>query len=307
MSAFSVPTPGFIPSPSNGTVNLGPIPLHVYGLLLAIGVVVATLIAERRWKAWGHNPREIGDIVVVVVICGVIGARAYHVATDYQLYYGKWIQVLEIWKGGLSIWGVILGGAAGVIFMTRRHHVDTLGIMDAIGAGLLIAQALGRWGNYFNQELFGKPTTLPWGLEISLAHRPNGFQQFATFQPTFLYESLYCLAVFGVLVLVERRFVLRRGQSFALYLSLYTFGRFWFENLRIDPAHPILGLRVNAWVAMFAFFASVGWFVWLGRHGTVDPRRYPDDDADRGDSPPADAVPTGAPDAAGDPPGAGER
>ena len=305
MSLLSIPTPAFIPSPSNGTINLGPIPLHMYGLLLAVGVVVATLMAERRWKTWGHNAREIGDIVVVVVICGVIGARAYHIATDYQLYYGRWIQVLEIWKGGLSIWGVILGGAAGVIFMTRRHHLDTLGIMDAIAAGLLAAQGIGRWGNYFNQELFGKPTTLPWGLKISLAHRPKGFQQFATFQPTFLYESLYCLAVLGILVWVERRYVLRRGQSLALYLAMYTFGRFWFENLRIDPAHHILGLRVNAWVAMFAFFASVAWFVWLGRHGQVDPLRYPDR-ADRDEPPPADAVPAGAPPGETDSPDVGE-
>ncbi len=283
MAALLTPITAFIPSPSNGTIQLGPIPLHVYGLLLAVGVVLATLFSERRWRAWGHNPREIGDIAVVVVICGVIGARAYHVATDYQLYYGRWIQTLEIWKGGLSIWGVVLGGAVGVVFMTRRKHFDTLGIMDAIGAGLLMAQALGRWGNYFNQELFGKPTTLPWGLEISLAHRPPGYTQFKTFQPTFLYESLYCLAALGVLLYVERRVVLRRGQSFSLYLILYTFGRFWFENLRIDPAHHIFGLRVNAWVAMFAFFAGIAWFVWLGRHGEVDPLRYPDAAGDRPD------------------------
>jgi len=286
MPGASIPIPGFIPSPSNGAISIGPISLHLYGLLLAVGVVVATLVAERRWRRWGHNPREISDIAVVVVICGVVGARLYHVATDYQLYYGHWIQVFEIWKGGLSIWGVILGGAAGVLFMCHRRHYDTLGIMDAIAAGLLLAQAIGRWGNYFNQELFGKPTRLPWGLEIALSHRPPGYQQFTTFQPTFLYESLYCLAILGVLVYVERRAVLRRGQSFALYLALYTFGRFWFENLRIDPAHHILGLRVNAWVAMFACVAAIGWFVWLGRHGSIDRLRYPD--ADATDAPTAD-------------------
>jgi len=137
----------------------------------------------------------------------------------------------------------------------------------------VLAQAIGRWGNYFNQELFGKPSTLPWALEIAPAHRPAGYLQFATFQPTFLYESLYALAVFGVLLLVEQRVALRRGRTFALYVILYTFGRFWFENLRIDPAHHIAGLRLNAWVSIAVFVAAIGWFVWLGRH--EPPQRRP--------------------------------
>jgi prolipoprotein diacylglyceryl transferase len=266
----------FIPSPSNGTIQLGPLPLHVYGLLLAVGVVVGTWISERRWERWGHQRRELGDMIVVVVIAGVVGARLYHVATDYQLFENHWIRVFEIWRGGLSIWGVIIGGALAVIVMTRIRHVDTLGLMDAMTAGLIVAQAIGRWGNYFNQELFGEPTRLPWGLEIDRAHRPAGYTQFTTFHPTFLYESLYLLIILGVLVAVERRFVLKRGQSLALYLASYTFGRFWFENLRIDPAHTILGLRVNAWVSLLTCLGATAWFVWLGRRGTVDPLRYPD-------------------------------
>lgn len=266
----------FIPSPSNGTIHLGPLPLHVYGLLLAVGVVVGTWISERRWERWGHPRRELGDMIVVVVIAGVVGARLYHVASDYQLFEHHWIRVFEIWRGGLSIWGVILGGALAVIVMTRIRHVDTLGLMDALTAGLIVAQAIGRWGNYFNQELFGEPTRLPWGLEIDRAHRPAGYTQFTTFHPTFLYESLYLLIILGVLLAVERRFVLRRGQSLALYLASYTFGRFWFENLRIDPAHVILGLRVNAWVSLLACLGATAGFVWLGRRGTVDPLRYPD-------------------------------
>jgi prolipoprotein diacylglyceryl transferase len=256
----------FIPSPSNGTINLGPVPLHVYGLLLAVGVVVGTLISERRWQRWGHERREIADIIVVVVIGGVVGARLYHVATDYQLFEDRWIRVVEIWKGGLSIWGAVLGGAIAVVVMTRIKKIDTLRATDAIAPGLLIAQALGRWGNYFNQELFGKPTSLPWGLRIDLAHRPVGYTQFTTFQPTFLYESLYCLLALGLLLWVERRFALRRGQSFALYIVLYTFGRFWFENMRIDNAHHVAGLRINAWVALALFLFGIGYFVWLGRH-----------------------------------------
>ena len=266
----------FIPSPSNGTLNIGPLPLHVYGLLLAVGVVVGTLISERRWQRWGHDRREIGDMIVVVVISGVVGARLYHVATDYQLFEHHWIRVFEIWRGGLSIWGVIIAGVLAVVVMSRIRHVDTLGIMDAMTVGIMVAQAFGRWGNYFNQELFGEPTRLPWGLEIDRAHRPAGYTQFTTFHPTFLYESLYLIILVGILLAVERRFVLRRGQSTALYLAMYTFGRFWFENLRIDPAHTIFGLRVNAWVSLLACIGTAAWFVWLGRRGTVDPTRYPD-------------------------------
>jgi prolipoprotein diacylglyceryl transferase len=271
--------PAFIPSPSNGTVDVGPIPLHMYGLLLAVGVVVATIIAERRWQRWGHDRRELGDMIVVIVIGGVVGARLYHVATDYQLFEHHWIRVVEIWRGGLSIWGVIIGGALAVLVMTRIRHVDTLGIMDAIAAGLLVAQAIGRWGNYFNQELFGEPTRLPWGLEIDRAHRPAGYTQFTTFHPTFLYESLYLLVLLGILLSVERRVTLHRGQSFALYLAMYTVGRFGLENLRIDPAHTVFGLRVNAWVSLVVGLGATAWFVWLGRHTTVDPGR--DAGADR--------------------------
>jgi prolipoprotein diacylglyceryl transferase len=174
---------------------------------------------------------------------------------------------------------LIIGGALAVIVMTRVRHIDTVGIMDAMAAGLIVAQAIGRWGNYFNQELFGEPTRLPWGLEIDPAHRPTGYTQFTTFHPTFLYESLYLLIMLGILLAVERRFVLRRGQSVAVYLALYTFGRFWFENLRIDPAHTILGLRVNAWVSLLTCVGAAGWFVWLGRRGTIDRARYPDSTA----------------------------
>ena len=235
--------PAFIPSPSNGTVHLGPIPLHMYGLLLAVGVV---------------------------------GARLYHVATDYQLFEGHWLRVFEIWRGGLSIWGVIIGGVIGVVVMARRHHLDTVGILDAMAPGVLAAQVIGRWGNYFNQELFGEPTRLPWALQIDPVHRPKGYERYKTFHPTFLYESLYCAVLLGVLLAVERRFRLRRGQSTTLYIAMYTFGRFWFENLRIDPAHLILGLRVNAWVSLLACVGATVTFVWLGRHGTVDPGRYPE-------------------------------
>jgi prolipoprotein diacylglyceryl transferase len=208
---------------------------------------------------------------VWIVVGGVVGARLYHVISDYDLFTDDWLRVFQIWKGGLSIWGVIAGGAIAVIIMTRIKHVGTLVLMDCIAPGLLAAQAIGRWGNYFNQELFGGPTNLPWGLEISPAKRPPGFLDVSTFHPTFLYESLYCLFLLGLLLAVERRFRLRQGQALAFYLATYTFGRFFFENLRIDPAHEIAGLRLNAWVSAAVCILSTAWFVWLGRRGEEYP------------------------------------
>jgi prolipoprotein diacylglyceryl transferase len=253
---------GSIPSPSSG--NLGP--FHMYGLILAVAVLVGVTTAERRWRHRGYPRDGIYDIAFWVVIWGVIGARLYHVVTDYQLFEDDPLRAVQIWRGGLGIWGAVIGGGIAVVVVTRRRHMDTLAVMDCMAPGIVLAQAIGRWGNYFNQELFGKPSTLPWALEIAPAHRPLGYVQYATFQPTFLYESLYCLAVFGVLLLVEHRVRLKRGQTFALYVVLYTFGRFWFENMRIDTAHHIGPLRLNAWVSIVVFLGGIGWFVWLGRH-----------------------------------------
>jgi prolipoprotein diacylglyceryl transferase len=260
-----------IPSPDNGVVDIGPIPVHAYGLLLAVSVLVAAGIAERRWVARGYDAKAFNDMAVWIVVGGVVGARVYHVISDYQLFTDDWLRVFQIWKGGLSIWGVLAGGAIAVIVMTRIKRVETLALMDCIAPGLLAAQAIGRWGNYFNQELFGGPTDLPWGLEISPAKRPPGYLHVSTFHPTFLYESLFCLALLVALLAVERRYRLRKGQMFALYLATYTFGRFFFENLRIDPAHEIAGMRLNAWVSAGICVLSIGWFVWLGRRGSEYP------------------------------------
>jgi prolipoprotein diacylglyceryl transferase len=265
-----------IPSPADGALDLGPISLHVYGILLAIGVVVAAWMASRRWKQWGHERREFDDVVVWIVIGGVVGARLYHVATDYEKFQGNWGRVFEIWNGGLSIWGVVAGGLIAVFVVCRVKHIEMPLMTDAIVPGLLVAQAIGRYGNWFNQELFGEPTTLPWGLEIDVVNRPVGFREFDTFHPTFLYESLYCLALVVLLLWVERRWRLRTGQLTALYLATYCFGRFWLENLRIDHARLVGPLRVNAWVSLLAMLGGVAWFAWLQRHGHVDPGRYPD-------------------------------
>ena len=255
----------FIPSPSNGIVHIGPIPLHAYGLMLAIGVLVATKVAETRWTRTGHDASDFNGVVVPVVIAGVIGARIYHLFTGYSWSSGGVIGAFEIWKGGLSIWGAVLGGMMAVLVMSRRRGIDGIALMDAIAPGVVLAQAIGRWGNYFNQELFGRPTTLPWGLKIDVAHRPAGFEHSATFHPTFLYESLWCLFVFGTILFVERTRGLKRGQAFALYIAMYTFGRIWFEALRIDDATRVFGVRFNLMLSIALCVFGTVWFVWLGR------------------------------------------
>jgi prolipoprotein diacylglyceryl transferase len=251
-----------IPSPSDADIG----PFHMYGVLLAIGVLVATFAGERRWRNRGYPKNVVYDIAFWVVVAGVVGARLYHVVTDYQLFTHDPVRAVEIWRGGLGIWGAVIGGAIAVAVICRRRGLPTLAVMDCMAPGIVLAQAIGRWGNWFNQELFGSPTTLPWGLEISPAHRPLGYEKYATFHPTFLYESLWCLLIFAGLLVAERRFALRQGQTFAAYVATYTFGRFWLENLRIDPAHEIGPLRVNAWMSVVVFVGAVIWFVWLGRH-----------------------------------------
>jgi prolipoprotein diacylglyceryl transferase len=256
-----------IPSPSDGEIDLGPFPIRAYGLFIALGVLVAAWLAERRWVKRGGDPGTINAIAIWVIVAGIVGARVYHVVTDYQLFTGNWLRVFEIWEGGLSIWGAVGGGALAVIVLARRRNLDTLGLMDTIAPCVALAQAIGRWGNYFNQELFGRPTSLPWGLEIDSTQRPDGYQQFDTFHPTFLYESIWNLLVFGVLLAVERRVRLRRGQLVGLYVALYTFGRFWFELLRIDPANRILAVRVNVWVSGLLFLGAVTWLIVSARRG----------------------------------------
>lgn len=264
-----------IPSPASGVFHVGPIPLHMYGICIAAGVLVAVWIAERRWEARGHDPKEIASLALWIVGAGVVGARVYHLFTGYSWNDGGFWGIFEIWKGGLSIWGAVLGGTIAVIVLAKVKHLDTLALMDAITPGLAVAQAFGRWGNYFNQELFGKPTTLPWGLEIDLVHRPVGYEQYSTFQPTFLYESLWCLAVAGIIVLLGRRFRLRKGQSFAAYLFLYPLGRFVFENMRIDKSSVLWGLRFNAWVSLLVMAFGAAWFLWLAKRGTAYPDGFP--------------------------------
>ena len=208
-------------------------------------------------------------MVVVGVPFGIVGARLYHVITDYQLYFGPGRQpldALKIWQGGLGVWGAIAFGVLGGYLVARRRKIAFPAVLDAIAPAILVAQAIGRLGNWFNQELFGRPTTLPWGLEIAHQYRPTGYGQFATFHPTFLYEMLWCLAAAVLLVWLDRRFRLGHGKVFALYVMLYTAGRFWIEALRIDTVNEIGGFRLNNYTALIGFVVALVWLIWLIRN-----------------------------------------
>jgi prolipoprotein diacylglyceryl transferase len=260
------PMLAYIPSPKHGTIGIGPLELHAYGLMLAIGVLVAAKIADARWRRAGHDSKVIAEIAVPVVVAGVIGARVYHLFTGYKWSDGGVAGAFEIWKGGLSIWGAVGGGLLAVLFLARRRHLDTLALLDAIGPAVVVAQAIGRWGNWFNQELFGRPSKLPWALEIDPAHRPVGYELTKTFQPTFLYESIWCLIVFATIVWLERHRGLVKGQAFALYVAMYTFGRIFFEWMRVDPASKIFGIRFNLLLsAVLCVIATIA-FVRLERN-----------------------------------------
>jgi prolipoprotein diacylglyceryl transferase len=254
----------FIPSPSEGVWDIGPIPLRAYALGIIIGAIVAIMIGERRFQARGGRQGLIGDVAIWAIPSGIVGARIYHVATDPELYFsdGKHpLNALKIWEGGLGIWGAIAGGAIGAYIACRRYGVSFSSVADALAPGLLVAQAIGRIGNYFNQELFGKPTTKPWGLEIDSDKRPDGYFQYATFHPTFLYELLWNLAAAVVIIAIDRKYKLTGGRAFALYAMLYTSGRVWIEALRIDTANHIGPFRLNIWTSIIVFAVAATYFV----------------------------------------------
>ncbi|MEU0109975.1 prolipoprotein diacylglyceryl transferase [Streptomyces sp. NPDC006251] len=254
----------FIPSPSIGEVHLGPLPLRGYSLMLILGIAAAVWLGGRRWAARGGEKTVVADIAAWAVPFGVVGARLYHVITSGELYFGKGgdpVKALFIWDGGIGIWGAIAGGAVGAWIGCRRKGVALSAFADAVAPGIALGQAIGRWGNWFNQELYGRATTLPWALEIDPAHRPEATPDLATYHPAFLYESLWCLGVVALVVWADRRFRLDRGRAFALYAAAYTVGRFWIEYLRVDEAHHILGLRLNDWTALLVFAAAVAYLV----------------------------------------------
>ncbi len=255
-----------IPSPSSGVWYLGPVPIRGYALAIILGIVAAIWIGERRWVARGGRAGEIADLAIWAVPFGLVGGRLYHVITDNDLYFGEGknpVAALYVWRGGLGIWGAIALGAVGVLIGARLKGIKLLPVLDAMAPGVLVAQALGRWGNWFNQELFGKPTSLPWGLEIAPENRPSGYYQFSTFQPTFLYEFVWNLAAFAFVIWADRRFRLGRGRVMALYVMAYTAGRGWIEMLRIDDVQlkNVAGLRLNVWTSIVLFLVALAYFV----------------------------------------------
>jgi prolipoprotein diacylglyceryl transferase len=259
-----------IPSPSEGVWHLGPVPLRGYALAIILGIVVAIWISERRWEARGGTKGEISDLAVWAVPFGLVGARLYHVVTDPDRYFGAggslW-EILYVWRGGLGVWGGIAMGAVGVLVGCKVRGIRIGPALDAMAPSVLVAQAFGRWGNWFNQELFGRPTDLPWALEIDPEHRPLGYADQATFHPTFLYESLWCLTAFAVIVWADRRWRFGHGRVLALYVMAYTLGRGWIEMLRIDDVQldDVLGLRLNVWTSIVLFTLATAWFVYAGR------------------------------------------
>lgn len=268
-----------IPSPTVSSFTLGPVTVHYYALFILAGIIIATIITAGRMKARGMEAGAAIDIAIWAVPFGIIGGRLFHVFTHANDYFGEgkdWLSMFKLWEGGLAIYGALIFGMLGAyigsqvdIKIGKRVIIPSAGIRflsfaDALVPGLLAAQALGRWGNYFNVELFGEPTDLPWGLEVP-AYKSDwivGLPPGTLFHPTFLYESLWSLLGVAVLLLLEQRLNLRWGRMFGLYLIWYSTGRFFIEGMRLDPSDVILGLRTNQWSAILGFLVGLGIIVY---------------------------------------------
>lgn len=251
-----------IPSPGQSTVEIGPLSIHFYGLTLLVAIAAAVAITGYRYTRRGGDWDLIFRVAVWGVAFGIIGARLYHVLTSWDELPDEWWGPFAIWKGGLGVWGGIgLGCLVGAI-VAKRSGASIATLADCVAPALLVAQGIGRFGNWWNQELFGKPTDLPWGLEISPEHRPIEYIESETFHPTFLYEAVWCFAAVGLLLLAARRFRIRPGGLFALYVILYSIGRLWIETLRVDPSHEWAGVRLNVWVAGLAIVLATAFLAW---------------------------------------------
>ncbi|WP_346927294.1 prolipoprotein diacylglyceryl transferase [uncultured Arthrobacter sp.] len=284
----------FIPSPTVSALELGPLTVRFYALCILAGIVLGAWLTARRLRARGGTTAQALDIIMWAVPFGIIGGRLYHVITDNQLYFGPgkdpW-GAFRIWEGGLGIWGAVALGLVGAAIGARRTGASLAAFVDAAAPGLLLAQGLGRWGNWFNNELYGAPTDLPWKLQIHAMNPATGQAVTAGdgtpeilgyFQPTFLYESLWCVAAALLLMFLDRRYTLGAGSVFALYIVFYTAGRFAFELMRSDFANTIMGLRVNTWVSALLFLAGLGLFLVL--------RSRPRSEATAGSTASVDAV-----------------
>ena len=268
----------FLPSPSVSGFHLGPAYVHFYGLMYVIGITLAIIITRRRVSAAGGDPALVADMAVWAVPAGIIGARIYFDVTTPADIPHVWYGVFAIWTGGLGVWGGIAAGALAGAWRVRRHGGSVAMFMEAVAPGLLVAQAVGRLGNYFNQELFGKPSALPWALEISPAHRPAGYLAVSTFQPTFLYELIFDLTLAAALVWLGHHRSIRAPGLFALYVAGYSAFRIFEESLRVDSSEHFLGLRLNFFVACVLTLTGITWFV-------ITQRRAPSPAAAAADGP----------------------
>jgi prolipoprotein diacylglyceryl transferase len=264
--------PASIPSPAEGTWYLGPVPLRGYALMILLGMIAGLIVANRRWQQRGGRAGTAYDVAMWAIPFGIIGARLYHVVTDWQLYFAAdgsgVVGAVQIWNGGLGIWGAVAGGFLGGAIACRRRGIPLSHFADAVAPSLVLAQAIGRWGNYLNQELFGRPSDLPWAVEIDPEHRPPGYEAYETFHATFLYESLWNFGVFFVLLWADRRWRIGYGRLFALYVALYCAGRVWIEALRIDTVNTVLGLRLNIWTSIIVGLAALAYMI-------ISARRHP--------------------------------
>ena len=275
-----------IPSPTRSVWHLGPLPVRAYALCIVAGIVVALVVLLRRWRERGGVDDDVWDVAGWAILFGILGGRLYHVISDPELYFGSGkhpADALKIWDGGLGIWGAIALGAVGAWIGCRRHDMSLRVFADAAVPGVIFAQAIGRWGNWFNNELFGGPTSLPWKLQIHDVSTATGHAQPCSFgnigasvcgyyQPTFLYESIWDIGIGLLLIYLDRRLRLGRGNVMALYVMGYTAGRGWIEALRHDHANHILGLRLNDWTSIIVFLAGLTWFL---THGGFRAQREP--------------------------------
>ena len=256
-----------IPSPSSNGLHLGPFFFHAYGIAYVLAVLGAIVVSRVRWEKMGGHKELVYEVAAVGFPCGLLGGRIYFLITTPSQIPPHWWGPFAIWKGGLGLWGGIAGGVAGGLFVLFRRlsRYDVLRFMDAAAPGLLVAQAIGRIGNYFNQELFGKPTSLPWGLQIDPAHRPPGYERYSTFQPTFLYEIVWDLSLAAFLVWLGNHRKIKPPGLFALYVAGYSAFRMFVETLRIDYSNHILGMRLNFWIALLVCLSGLLWFVAIQR------------------------------------------
>ena len=275
-------TLAYIPSPTISQFSIGPVTIHIYALCILMGIVLAVWITTTRWKKLGGNFDQVLDITLVSVPAGIIGARLYHIITTPERFFGPdgdWAEMFRIWNGGLGIWGGVLFGALAAWVWCRHKHYPMALLADAIAPGLLVAQAVGRLGNWFNQELYGAPTTLPWGLKLNMEGTAIGHSEQCydgatcpsgtLFHPTFLYEMIWNLIGAAIIVYIGSKAMkkLKAGSLFAVYIMWYTLGRTWIESLRIDYAHEFLGVRINVWVSMAVFVLGAVSFIVVQQMG----------------------------------------